>query len=506
MNAHEYAQKVEQLKLFLAMAPANWSDPNERIKKFHFSNNEAVSCVLWNSLFFITGTDIVKCLVFRFEAIGRPVTNMKKFEEGIFSDLRNLKSGQDAALEEPRSQFLEFLYKNNCIRTQKKQKVFYWYSVPHDRVFLDALERDLKREAMGQETATTRLSALGFQQPTLAAQQPNPSNAVMMHANKQMSLQLSASTTPEHKPSQISSHTSFIDDSDFSAHPSPDNAPYLMHSSHVSLASADILTSAPSPNQQQQHQQHQHTIMHQPYIQHSQQAMITPTNNNSNTHKHLTPTSNQSSPNLIAIAPRNNPGQSPMISPPALSTIHLEGSPHYKKQRRRSSMMMRMAYAKPYDMSARRQSQPMLPMYNPSQQQQQPLAVKKSQSLNQTAGPYVTPGSTPDMVPHVRQRAGSVDESIMMHQMFNTDATINKNSALIDTQDQFRHVRSNSVVSTMSEADMFADLISFPDDSNTSGEEELNLGGLDGDLDISSLQLDTMSFAQMMETIPLSFV
>ena len=76
--------------------------------------------------------------------------NSKKFEEGIFSDLRNLKSGTDASLEEPKSPFLDFLYKNNCIRTQKKQKVFYWYSVPHDRLFLDALERDLKREKMGQ--------------------------------------------------------------------------------------------------------------------------------------------------------------------------------------------------------------------------------------------------------------------------------------------------------------------------------------------------------------------
>lgn len=36
---------------------------------------------------------------------------IKKFEEGIFSDLRNLKPGIDATLEDPRSDFLEFLYK-----------------------------------------------------------------------------------------------------------------------------------------------------------------------------------------------------------------------------------------------------------------------------------------------------------------------------------------------------------------------------------------------------------
>jgi len=100
---------------------------------------------------------------------------MKKFEEGVFSDLRNLKPGVDACLEEPKSPFLDLLFKYQCIRTQKKQKVFYWcvfflvllshmghcltdvcnrFSVPHDRLFLDALERDLKREKMGSDSTT----------------------------------------------------------------------------------------------------------------------------------------------------------------------------------------------------------------------------------------------------------------------------------------------------------------------------------------------------------------
>lgn len=154
MATPELLQQVEQLKIFLATAPANWEDPNQSIQRFCLPNGDTISCVLWKNVFYMTGTEIVKCLVFRFHAIGRPVKNIKKFEEGIFSDLRNLKAGVDAALEEPRSEFLEFLYKHSCIRTQKKQKVFYWYSVPHDRLFMDALERDLKREASGQETAT----------------------------------------------------------------------------------------------------------------------------------------------------------------------------------------------------------------------------------------------------------------------------------------------------------------------------------------------------------------
>ncbi|RYC64049.1 hypothetical protein CHU98_g2174 [Xylaria longipes] len=127
-DAQVALQQVDNLKYFLISAPVDWQ------------------------------TD-------QFQAFGRPVRNSKKFEEGIFSDLRNLKSGTDASLEEPKSPFLDFLYKNNCIRTQKKQKVFYWYSVPHDRLFLDALERDLKREKMGQEATTMAQNepALSFQ-------------------------------------------------------------------------------------------------------------------------------------------------------------------------------------------------------------------------------------------------------------------------------------------------------------------------------------------------------
>ncbi|KAF8179027.1 hypothetical protein K438DRAFT_1680664 [Mycena galopus ATCC 62051] len=134
------------------------------LNRFLLPTQEYVSCVLWNGLYHITGTDIVRALVFRFEAFSRPVRNMKKFEEGVFSDLRNLKPGADACLEEPKSPFLDLLFKYQCIRTQKKQKVFYWFSVPHDRLFLDALERDLKREKMGLEPTTqiTGEPALSF--------------------------------------------------------------------------------------------------------------------------------------------------------------------------------------------------------------------------------------------------------------------------------------------------------------------------------------------------------
>lgn len=132
------------------------SSPHPALNRFLLPNGEHVTCVYWNGLYQITGTDIVRALAFRFEAFGRPVkTSMvKKFEEGVFSDLRNLKPGEDSSLEKPKSDFLDLLFKFGCIRTQKKQKVFFWFSVPHDRLFLDALERDLKREKEGMPTAT----------------------------------------------------------------------------------------------------------------------------------------------------------------------------------------------------------------------------------------------------------------------------------------------------------------------------------------------------------------
>ncbi|KAJ3112611.1 hypothetical protein HK100_002271 [Physocladia obscura] len=170
---------LERLKLFLVTAPSNFVQ-GQLIKRHKLPSGETIACVFWNNLYHITGTDIVKALAFRFSAFGRPVVMQKKFEEGVFSDLRNLKPGIDATLEEPRSPLLDFLFKSSCIRTQKKQKVFYWFSVPHDRLFMDALERDLKREGNGQETTTTPIPSFSAENTlALAKQHCLPTFAVL---------------------------------------------------------------------------------------------------------------------------------------------------------------------------------------------------------------------------------------------------------------------------------------------------------------------------------------
>lgn len=116
---------MDRLKFFLATAPSTFTSPpssassyqvvdnsqdayaveHRRFRRFLLPNGEHVSCVLWNGLYHITGTDIIRTLVFRMRAFGRRISNMKKFEEGVFSDLRNLKAGTDATLEVPKVSF-----------------------------------------------------------------------------------------------------------------------------------------------------------------------------------------------------------------------------------------------------------------------------------------------------------------------------------------------------------------------------------------------------------------
>ena len=128
------------------------------IKKYVLKNGDVLHCIYNNNHYYITGTDIVKLILWKFSAANISINSLKKLEEGVFSDLMNLKPGVDATLENPRSVFLEFLYKHGCIRTQKKQKVFYWYSVAHDTLFNDAVEREMRRDTINyeQEKANAR--------------------------------------------------------------------------------------------------------------------------------------------------------------------------------------------------------------------------------------------------------------------------------------------------------------------------------------------------------------
>lgn len=167
MKLSKIMDDVMELKLFLETAPVHFC-PHDVIHRFQLHTEEEVSCVRWNNVYYMTGTDIVRCLTYRFAAFGRTITNRKKFEEGIFSDLRNLKCNEHAKLEGAKSEFLSFLYKHNCIRTKKKQKVFHWFSIRHDQLFIDALERDLKKESCAYRHTSDQSATQAVSEPALS--------------------------------------------------------------------------------------------------------------------------------------------------------------------------------------------------------------------------------------------------------------------------------------------------------------------------------------------------
>src|SRR5690242_19971030 len=89
-------EQINQLKYFLATAPGqfnnnncdNNSDDDDELEKdndnknnqetsgpfrrYHLPTGETISCVQLQDEYFISGTDIVRSLVFRFYAFGRP--------------------------------------------------------------------------------------------------------------------------------------------------------------------------------------------------------------------------------------------------------------------------------------------------------------------------------------------------------------------------------------------------------------------------------------------------
>lgn len=142
-------ERVLHLKNWMNSAPGTMRDRRHGDTRTYRvpDNGDVINCVCWNGEYLITGTDIVRILSYRFRCRNIPIQKLKKLEEGVFSDLRSLKAGTEALLEEPKSDLLRYLYDLDAIRTQKKQKVFFWFKVAHDNLFHDALERELRRLA-----------------------------------------------------------------------------------------------------------------------------------------------------------------------------------------------------------------------------------------------------------------------------------------------------------------------------------------------------------------------
>ncbi|TPX38126.1 hypothetical protein SmJEL517_g00162 [Synchytrium microbalum] len=160
-ESNQVDTSVASLKNFLKTAIhsliANQQSP--AVVQHHLAADNIISCVLWNGEngdVFISGTDVLKIVEFLLVKLGRPIRegHLKKWEEGLFSDLRQLKVPTGCSLEQPRSRLLQYLFQAGAIRTQKKQKVFKLQAVKIEKLFLEALRRDLKRVEMGQPSTT----------------------------------------------------------------------------------------------------------------------------------------------------------------------------------------------------------------------------------------------------------------------------------------------------------------------------------------------------------------
>ncbi|KAL1915460.1 uncharacterized protein VTP21DRAFT_6584 [Calcarisporiella thermophila] len=164
-------EQSEQLRYFLATAPTSLTGESS-IKRHPAGDAGHIACVLWHNLFHITSRDIYRALHFRFETLGRMVVNEEQLESEVFAALGHLRIGPDAILEESGSEFLQFLHENGCVLSTRKQKVYFWFSVPHDQIFVDILGRELQREQRGEQTLTVAMA-----EPALSISAEGPDGA-----------------------------------------------------------------------------------------------------------------------------------------------------------------------------------------------------------------------------------------------------------------------------------------------------------------------------------------
>lgn len=137
-----YAKMLQSLGSFIAHVNENWQ-PDEECRRFDVFR-ESITCALWNGEGVVSGVDVCKIImaIYRLNHMGEYPRDRRKFEEGIVSDLRNLRVNEEAFLEDAGSPLLRFLFLINSVRTHKRQKVFKWNAVPFQRLYGDALDRE----------------------------------------------------------------------------------------------------------------------------------------------------------------------------------------------------------------------------------------------------------------------------------------------------------------------------------------------------------------------------
>lgn len=163
---------LEQLSYFLVEATHNYPptfalrylvSPDITLYQFILPSGEPVSRIRWLGLDYISSTDVIRILSFRFLVLGRRVKDSKQFEIAARSMLRNCPCSailgkvrfpltadfhantHNISLRE-QSELVHALYAYGGIRTRTTHNVFAWSTFDHNRLFLDLLDKDLSSE------------------------------------------------------------------------------------------------------------------------------------------------------------------------------------------------------------------------------------------------------------------------------------------------------------------------------------------------------------------------
>jgi transcription factor STE12 len=104
----------------------------------------------------MTSNDVLKILLFRLEIIGISLTPdmIRKLEVWMLSDLRRLKEGLHWKLEPANSELVLLLTTHKSFKIAKKQKIYHWWSIPHDEILYRCLFRMVKINAPSTSSAT----------------------------------------------------------------------------------------------------------------------------------------------------------------------------------------------------------------------------------------------------------------------------------------------------------------------------------------------------------------
>lgn len=110
-----------------------------------------VACIRWNGECYVTVCDVIRILTFRLHVLGYRIANTTKLSEGVYSDLRTCRPGSDYVQLDAGEAVLLAAASVGATQSTKAQRIFRWGSFDHDRLLINALQRDVDRTLRREE-------------------------------------------------------------------------------------------------------------------------------------------------------------------------------------------------------------------------------------------------------------------------------------------------------------------------------------------------------------------